>query len=63
MTKSDRHIRGIDDELYAQAKAAAAQRAIQTKGFTVGDWINEAMAEKLAVDRAAKTIPDKPSKD
>jgi len=36
-------IRGLDPELYKQAKARAA-----LEGKTLGQWINEAIREKLA---------------
>ena len=42
MTKVNKHIRGIDEGLYRQAKADAVKR-----GITIGDWFNEAMVAKL----------------
>ena len=35
-------IRGLDPELYRQAKAQAA-----LEGKTIGQWLNEAIREKL----------------
>jgi hypothetical protein len=49
VTKIDRSIRGLDQELYREAKAEAAKL-----GITIGDWMNEAMAEKLARKGAVK---------
>jgi hypothetical protein len=49
INKKPQSIRGIDDELYAKAKAAA-----EAKGQNIGAWMNEAMAEKLAKETEAK---------
>lgn len=47
--KIDRSVRGLDQELYNQARAEALRQ-----GKTIGQWINEAIAEKLAITNAGK---------
>ena len=42
-------IRGIDPELFAEARAAAIK-----KKLTIGEWLNEAMAAKLAKDQLVR---------
>jgi len=42
-------IRGLDPELYNQARAEAVRRRM-----TIGQWINEAMAEKLMLATGMK---------
>ena len=49
MVKVSKHIRGIDQELWNQARADAFKR-----GITIGDWLNEAIAEKLKKQPKAK---------
>lgn len=47
--KVTKRVRGLDAELYRKTKAAAAAR-----GITMGQWINEAMLEKIHIHDAGK---------
>ena len=49
--KKDRSIRGLDQELYNQARADAVRQ-----GKTIGTWLNEAIAEKLNITKAGKKV-------
>ena len=42
-------IRGLDPKLYGEARAAAIK-----KRRTIGQWVNDAMAAKLAKDQPVK---------
>lgn len=47
--KIQKTIRDLESELYARAKAQAA-----LEGKTIGQWISEAIAEKLLIHDAGK---------
>ena len=50
--KIQKTIRDIESELYAKAKAQAA-----LEGKTIGQWLNEAIAEKIHIHDAGKKQP------
>lgn len=50
--ESPKTLRDLDSELYNQARADALKR-----GITIGDWMNEAMAEKLIIANGGKKQP------
>lgn len=52
--KITKTIREIESELYNQARAEALRQ-----GKTIGQWINEAIAEKLNITDAGKKQPKK----
>lgn len=49
VTKITRSLRGLERELYIRARADALKR-----GISIGDWMNEAMAEKLIITNGGK---------
>ena len=49
MALKKKSIYGMDEELFRKAKAAAA-----SQGKTLGQWFNEAIAEKIHIHDAGK---------
>ena len=62
MAKVDKKVRGVDEQTWEEGRAAMLRRKAVSPKFTMGDFVTEAIAEKVAIEKVAKQTPQ-PARD